>query len=157
MCILESPDGTTRNQKDFIMTSERNMSKDCGVITKIDVGSDHKMMRARIVVNSRLERLRRMKRKRPRKINSEMLEMHEEQFQLEIANSFSILEDNKPAIETFHKVMEEEAERFGKNREDKPNEQLEQDMVIERLRKAQNTHEKIEEKKQTLKRLNTQN
>ncbi|GFO28618.1 craniofacial development protein 2-like [Plakobranchus ocellatus] len=60
MWSWESPDGTARNEIDFIMTSERNMSKNCGV-------------RARIVINSRLERLRRIKRKRPIKINTEIL------------------------------------------------------------------------------------
>ncbi|GFN74507.1 endonuclease-reverse transcriptase [Plakobranchus ocellatus] len=67
MWTWESPDGTTRNQIDFTMTSERNMSKDCGVITKIDIGSDHRMVRARIVINSRLERLRRIKKKETNK------------------------------------------------------------------------------------------
>ncbi|GFN80042.1 hypothetical protein PoB_000654800 [Plakobranchus ocellatus] len=48
--------------------------------------------------------------------------MHKEQVQLEISNRFNVLEENKPAIETFHKIMEKEAERFGKNGKDKPNE-----------------------------------
>ncbi|GFO10588.1 endonuclease-reverse transcriptase [Plakobranchus ocellatus] len=55
MWTWESPDGTTRNQIDFIVTSEKNISKDCGVITKINISSDHRMVRARIVANSRLE------------------------------------------------------------------------------------------------------
>ncbi|GFO17824.1 endonuclease-reverse transcriptase [Plakobranchus ocellatus] len=58
--------------------------------------------------------------------------MHKEQFQLEISNRFNTLEENKPTIETFHKIMEEEAERFGKNGKDKPHGKLEEDMEIER-------------------------
>ncbi|GFN85665.1 endonuclease-reverse transcriptase [Plakobranchus ocellatus] len=57
--------------------------------------------------------------------------MHKEQFQLEISNKFNALEKNKHTIETFHKIMEEDAERFGKNGKDKPNEKLEEDMEIE--------------------------
>ncbi|GFO38583.1 endonuclease-reverse transcriptase [Plakobranchus ocellatus] len=114
----ESPDGTARNQIDFIMTSERSTSKDCGVITKIEIDSDHRMVRARIVINSRLERLRRIKRR----INTEILEMQNEQFQLEISNRIIALEENKPTIGTYHKIMKDEAERFGKNGKDKPNE-----------------------------------
>ncbi|GFO03531.1 endonuclease-reverse transcriptase [Plakobranchus ocellatus] len=102
MRTWESPDGTIRNQTDFIMTSKRNMSKDCSVITKVDIGSDYRMVRARKVIHSRLERLRRIKRKRSIKINTEILEMHKEQFQLEISNRFNALEENKPTIETFH-------------------------------------------------------
>ncbi|GFO37026.1 hypothetical protein PoB_006353100 [Plakobranchus ocellatus] len=58
--------------------------------------------------------------------------MHKEQFLLEISNRFNTLEENKLTIETFHKIMEEEAERFGKNGKDKPNEKLKEDMEIER-------------------------
>ncbi|GFO06072.1 hypothetical protein PoB_003257700 [Plakobranchus ocellatus] len=58
--------------------------------------------------------------------------MHKDQFQLEISHRFNALEENKPTIETFHKIMEEEAERFGKNGKDKPNEKLKEDMEIER-------------------------
>ncbi|GFO14427.1 hypothetical protein PoB_004093200 [Plakobranchus ocellatus] len=105
-----------------------------------------RMIRARIVMNSRLERLRRIQRKRPIKINTEILEMHKEQFQLEISNRFNVLEENKPTIETFHKIMEEAAERFGKNGKDKPNEKLKEDMEIERLDEKRKTLKKKEGK-----------
>ncbi|GFO44229.1 endonuclease-reverse transcriptase [Plakobranchus ocellatus] len=72
--------------------------------------------------------------------------MHKEQFQLEISNRFNALEGNKPTIETFHKIMEEEAERCGKNGKDKPNEKLEEDMEIERLDEKRKTLKKKEEK-----------
>ncbi|GFO29673.1 hypothetical protein PoB_005617800 [Plakobranchus ocellatus] len=65
--------------------------------------------------------------------------MHKEQFQLEISNRFNTREENKPTIETFHKIMEEEAERFGKNGKDKPNEKLEEDMERERKLYEQTT------------------
>ncbi|GFO06736.1 hypothetical protein PoB_003324100 [Plakobranchus ocellatus] len=105
-----------------------------------------RMIRARIVINSRLERLKRIQRKRSIKTNTEILEMHKEQFQLEISNRFNALEENKPTIETFHKLMEEEAERFGKNGKDKPNEKLEEDMEIERLDEKRKTLKKKEGK-----------
>ncbi|GFO02047.1 endonuclease-reverse transcriptase [Plakobranchus ocellatus] len=155
MWTWDSPDGTTRNQIDIIMPLERNMSKDCGVIIKIDIGSDYRMVRARIIINSRLERLRRNKRKLPLKINTEILEMHKEQFQLEISKSFHALEENKLTIEIVHKIMEEEAETFGENGKDKPNEKLEEDMEIERLDEKHKTLKK-KEGKNPLKRLNTQ-
>ncbi|GFN79305.1 endonuclease-reverse transcriptase [Plakobranchus ocellatus] len=128
------------------------MSKGCGVITKIDIGNDHRMVRARIKLNSRLERLRRIKRKRPIKINTEILEMHKEQFQLGISNRFNALEEKKPTLETFHKIMEEEAERFGKNGKDKPNEKLEEDMEIERL-DENSKHSRKERQRQLLKKI----
>ncbi|GFO12203.1 hypothetical protein PoB_003870800 [Plakobranchus ocellatus] len=72
--------------------------------------------------------------------------MHKEQFQLEISNRFNALEEHKPTIETFHKIMEEEAERFGKNGKDKPNEKLKEDMEIERLDEKRKTLKKKEGK-----------
>ncbi|GFO14425.1 hypothetical protein PoB_004093000 [Plakobranchus ocellatus] len=72
--------------------------------------------------------------------------MHKEQFQLGISHRFNVLEENKPTIETFHKIMEEEAERFGKNGKDKPSEKLEEDMEIERLDEKRKTLKKKEGK-----------
>ncbi|GFN98229.1 hypothetical protein PoB_002473500 [Plakobranchus ocellatus] len=82
--------------------------------------------------------------------------MHKEQFQLEISNRFNALEENKPTIENFHKIMEEEPKRFGENGKDKPKEKLEEDIEIQRLDVKRKTLKKKEGKK-TLKILNTQN
>ncbi|GFN77402.1 hypothetical protein PoB_000390800 [Plakobranchus ocellatus] len=65
---------------------------------------------------------------------------------IEISNRFNALEEHKPTIETFHKIMEEEAERFGKNGKNKPNEKLEEDMEIERLNENRKTLKKKEGK-----------
>ncbi|GFO18656.1 endonuclease-reverse transcriptase [Plakobranchus ocellatus] len=67
--------------------------------------------------------------------------MHKEQFQLGISHRFNVLEENKPTIETFHKIMEEEAERFGKNGKDKPNyekafDSVEHETIVQALRKV---------------------
>ncbi|GFN77071.1 hypothetical protein PoB_000357700 [Plakobranchus ocellatus] len=107
------------------------MSKDCGVITEIDIGSDHRMVRARIVINSRLERLRRIKRKRPIKINIEILEMHKEQLQLEISNRFNALGESKPTIETFHKIWKKRQKDY-KNAFDS----VEHAAIVQALRKV---------------------
>ncbi|GFN92897.1 hypothetical protein PoB_001940300 [Plakobranchus ocellatus] len=72
--------------------------------------------------------------------------MHKEEFQLEVSNRFNALEENKPAIETFHKIMEEGAERFGQNAKDKPNEKLEEDIEIERLDEKRKSLKKKEGK-----------
>ncbi|GFO06673.1 hypothetical protein PoB_003317800 [Plakobranchus ocellatus] len=73
--------------------------------------------------------------------------MPKEQFQLEMSNRFNAFEENKPTIETFHKIMDEEAERFGKNGKDKPHEKLEEDMEIERLDEKRKTLKKKEGKR----------
>ena len=146
MWTWESPDGKTRNQIDFILTSERNMSKDCGVITKVDIGSDHRMVRAKIVINTRLERIRWSRRKRPIKTNMEVLERNKEQFQLEISNRFKALEGNNPTIETLNKIVEEEAEKCGRNETNNSKEKTEEDIEIEKLDEKRKHLRKKEDK-----------
>ena len=37
----EAPGGMIKNQTDFILSSDRKMVGNCGVKTKVDIGSDH--------------------------------------------------------------------------------------------------------------------
>ena len=57
----ESPKGEHKNQIDFILCSEKTTIEDCEVITKVDVGSDHRMVRARLKINKKLIRLKHIK------------------------------------------------------------------------------------------------
>ena len=41
----ESPDGETRNQTDFALSNQRGIVANCEVITKADIGSDHRLVR----------------------------------------------------------------------------------------------------------------
>ncbi len=54
----ESPDGNTKNKIDFILASQRGILQNCGVITKVDIGSDHRMVRAKVTLNRKLARLK---------------------------------------------------------------------------------------------------
>ena len=54
----ESPDGETRNQIDFSMNSQRGIVTNCKVITKADIGSDHRLVRMTLKINKRLARLK---------------------------------------------------------------------------------------------------
>ncbi|XP_072378445.1 uncharacterized protein [Diabrotica undecimpunctata] len=50
-----SPYGITKNEIDFIITN-RNIVQDVTVINKITVGSDHRLVRSKIIINIRRER-----------------------------------------------------------------------------------------------------
>ena len=54
----ESPDGDTRNQTDFTLSSQRGIVTNCEVITKADKGSDHRLIRMTLRINKRLARLK---------------------------------------------------------------------------------------------------
>ncbi|XP_072027808.1 craniofacial development protein 2-like [Amphiura filiformis] len=65
----ESPDGHTRNQIDFILSSQKGIIQDCGVITKVDIGSVHRMVRAKFQISKRLARLKFIRNEKKSKIN----------------------------------------------------------------------------------------
>ena len=56
-----SPDGSTRNEIDFIMTTKKRIFSDVSVISKVKTGSDHRIVRGTLNINVKLERSRLMK------------------------------------------------------------------------------------------------
>ncbi|KAK3784049.1 hypothetical protein RRG08_025243 [Elysia crispata] len=65
----ESPGGDYKNQIDFILTTDKTTIQNTEIITKVDIGSDHRMIRSRMTINKKLTRLKRIKKKKPLKIN----------------------------------------------------------------------------------------
>ncbi|CAK1584434.1 unnamed protein product [Parnassius mnemosyne] len=103
-----SPDGSTKNEIDFIMTTRRQLFSDVSVIARVKTGSDHRMVRGTLNLNVKLERSRLMKSTlRPPRA----LIQSPETFQLELQNRFQCLEDcnevddlNDKLVETVHSV-----------------------------------------------------
>ena len=77
----ESPDGRTKIEIDFIITDKINTIKDISTMNKIDVGSDHRFLRARIELDTKLER-KKMIRSVSKSINYSNLKQNRENFQL---------------------------------------------------------------------------
>ncbi|XP_072048745.1 uncharacterized protein [Amphiura filiformis] len=88
----ESPDGHTRNQIDFILSSQKGIIQDCGVITNVDIGSDHRMVRAKLHISKRLARLKFIRNEKKSKINILRLREKRSEFQLELNNRFEGLD-----------------------------------------------------------------
>ena len=61
----EAPGGVAKNQIDFILSSDRKIVRNCEVITKVDIGSDHRMIRARVEIDKKLMRLKRIQKQKP--------------------------------------------------------------------------------------------
>ncbi|GFR82568.1 endonuclease-reverse transcriptase [Elysia marginata] len=70
----ESPGQQYRNQIDFILSTDKSLFKNTEVITSIDVGSDHRMVRGKIMLNKTLMRLKRLSKKKGSKIKIKHLE-----------------------------------------------------------------------------------
>ncbi|XP_030747799.1 craniofacial development protein 2-like [Sitophilus oryzae] len=58
----KSPDGRTKNEIDFIITDKRHIVKDLTVLNKLTTRSDHRLVRARIELNTGKERLKMIKK-----------------------------------------------------------------------------------------------
>ena len=151
MWTWESPNGETRNQIDFILTPGRNIVTDCGVITKADIGSDHRMVRAKLKLNTKLERLKRIKKKKPMKVDIKLIKENVDAFQLELKNRFKALEEKTASIETLNTIVTEEIKKIEERKENVKKEKSQEDKDIEilddkrkELRKKEN--KSIEEK-----------
>lgn len=57
-----SPNGTTRNEIDYILSTEKSIIRDVTVINQCTTGSDHRMVRAKININATLELTKKMKK-----------------------------------------------------------------------------------------------
>jgi len=113
----ESPDGKTRNMIDYIMTSNRKILSNCEVISKVDIGSDHRMVRGKIKLSKDLLRLEMIKRKKQIRTNLNMLKKHEGIFQLELFNRFEMLAEEEVNIERLGNILEEESTKIHKAEE----------------------------------------
>ncbi|GFS11377.1 endonuclease-reverse transcriptase [Elysia marginata] len=71
-----SPGEEYKNQVDFIMSIDKDIGRNTEVINHIDIGSDHRVVRARIETNKRLMRLKRIKRKKAIKIDMKQLTLY---------------------------------------------------------------------------------
>ena len=86
----------------------------CEVITRVDIGSDHRMARARVEINKKLIRLKKIKKTKQNKteqtnkqntlkLDLKVLERVATPFRIELKNRFDTLKDEEPSIEKMNK------------------------------------------------------
>ena len=85
-----SPNSTTKNEIDYILTNRPQTFKDVSVINSFNTGSDHRLVRASLLINTKFERSKLTNR--PKKPDHRALSARAVEFQLELANQFNILE-----------------------------------------------------------------
>lgn len=57
-----SPDGTVKNEIDYILSTNKNTCLDVSVLNHFNTGSDHRLVRAKFSINTQLERKRRIEK-----------------------------------------------------------------------------------------------
>lgn len=114
-----SPNSVTKNEIDFIITNKPHIFTDVSVINSLNTGSDHRMVRGSVTINTRLERARLVKR--TKKPNTEVLSTMRTQFQLQLANRFEALATSTDLDDNYEQltstIIETALETAG---EDKP-------------------------------------
>ncbi|KAG6438871.1 hypothetical protein O3G_MSEX000291 [Manduca sexta] len=86
-----SPDSSTRNAIDLMLSTNRRMFSDVSVINKVKTGSNHRMFRGLLNINLQLERRRLMKSTlRLTRVHVQNPESN----QIELANCFDCLKEN---------------------------------------------------------------
>ena len=86
-----NPDGTIKNEIDFIMSTDQSIIQDVSIINKVNTGSDHRLVRCKASFNTRLERIKLVKSKR-KYINVEALRLNKQEFQITLKNRFEELQ-----------------------------------------------------------------
>ena len=87
----KSPDGSVKNEIDFIMTNKEDSIDDLTVVSRVNTGSDHRLVRARFNFRTRIERAKLVKTQTS-KIDYKVLNAHQNLFQLELQNKFKELQ-----------------------------------------------------------------
>ena len=87
----KSPSGV-KNEIDFILSNRRDIVKDVSVINKVNVGTDHRMVRSKIKLGLKIERKKLIRKPLP---NLENLKNKATEFSLNIQNRYSVLSDEE--------------------------------------------------------------
>ncbi|PZC71243.1 hypothetical protein B5X24_HaOG213755 [Helicoverpa armigera] len=140
-----SPDGFTRNEIDFFMTDKKRIFSDVSVINRVKTGSDHRIVRASLNINVKLERSSLMKSTlRPTRSHIQ----NPESFQLKLSNRFACLENlvsvdeiNDGLVETVRTVGSKFFRPCRKDRPQKLTEQTLNLMAERRLLQLQSSHD----------------
>ena len=83
------------------------MNANCEVITRVDIGSDHRMVRARVEIDKKLMRLNKIQKQKPHRSDLRVLEKLATPFRIELKNRFDTLKDEKPPIEKMNTILRE--------------------------------------------------
>ena len=82
--LRSHPMGTKKTQIDLTLSSQRGTVTNCEVITKADIGSDHRLVRMTMRINKRLARLKTINKQKPFNIITQKLKGMKETFEINL-------------------------------------------------------------------------
>ena len=87
-----SPNSQTKNEIDFVLSDTPSIFTDVSVLNSFNTGSDHRLLRAHIILNTKIERAKMIKK--VGKVNSQNLTTKKKEFQLLLTNRFTALSND---------------------------------------------------------------
>ena len=85
----QGPNATVKNEIDYILATRPDTVKDINVISRVNTGSDHRPVTAKVKINTRCERVKMVKREKA--IDRTNLFEQSEEFQVQLSNRFELL------------------------------------------------------------------
>ena len=141
-----SPNGTTKNEIDFIIADKNNTVKNVTVINKVNVGSDHRMVACTTKFDFKGERNKLVLKK---EVCLDRIKENKTEFQLEIKNRFEALSVSGDDIEDMNsnliKVLKEAAEKIGKSDGNRDNKYSKTTLELMKRRKTMQVKTKRDE------------
>ena len=101
-----SPDGNTKNNIDYIITDNPSMVTDVTVLSRVKIGSYHRMVLGSITLNTRAERRKLLNKITRTRVDTEMIGTKKNTFQIELKNRFTALEEHDD-MDSVNKNMAE--------------------------------------------------
>lgn len=87
----KSPNGTTKNEIDYILTNKPDIITDVTVINRVNIGSDHRMVMSSVRLDTKQER-RKLVNKKQTKVDTTQILLRRQEFQIELKNRFKALQ-----------------------------------------------------------------
>ena len=144
----ESPGGIYKNQIDFILTTDKTIFQNTEILTQVDIGSDHRLLRGKVKINKKITRLKKIHRKKALKIDIQNIKADQSKFQITLKNKFALLKVNTPTIEELISASIQELngnamKTFTTSEKDPEIEKLEEERKQLRGKENKTTEEKI--------------
>jgi len=105
-----SADGRTKNEIDYIISNRKSIVKNVTVLNRFTTGSDHRMVRAKVVLNTRTERERMVRKKVV--LDIDRLKEQSFEFKEAMANELNGVDTQNTTIDDLNKKIVESVKGF---------------------------------------------
>ena len=120
---------------DFILSSDRKIVQNCEVITKVDIGSDHRMVRARVEIDKKTNETKKNLKTKTLPFRPQSIRKISHSLQNWTKNRFDTLTDEEPSIEKMNTVLRKAMDTIQNQTQKSTTEKSIEDTEIENLDK----------------------